>query len=237
MTATLVVVVRTNSGNTFEPPDQAAGRMTFLTLLALPGVLGLVGAWRTRPMVLVGAGLLSVLGAMSSFSGVTLLYLIPAVGLFAAAADRPPREGSIHPARLLAVIGIAIPVALVIVFTLGVFGVLALVLAGGFLMNRDGEGKLPRITASEGALGLIAAMLVIAAWFAVLGLTEAACWSGQATASGTIEWVRIPVTDTLSVEAGEVGETCTSSHPTATGLALAAAASLAAVTIAAWPRR
>jgi hypothetical protein len=237
MTATLILVARANRGDTFEPPEEAAGRLAFLTLLAMPGVLGLIGAWRGRPMILLCAGMLSLLGAVSSFSGVTLLYLIPAVGWFAAAADRPRTAGRIDRVRLLAAIVTAIPVALLLAFTLGVFGVLLLVLAGGLALYRDPQRQRPPIRASEAALGLIAATLVIACWFAALTLTEAACWSGRATGSGEIEWERIPVTDTLSVEAGEVGETCTSSHPTAAGLTLAATASLAAVTLAAWPRR
>ena len=50
-----------------------------VTLYALPGVIGLVGTQAQRPWLVVAAGASSAAGAVVAFSGVTLIFLVPAV--------------------------------------------------------------------------------------------------------------------------------------------------------------
>ena len=53
--------------------------VVLLVAFGLPGVVGIIGATRRRPGLLVAAALTSFGGAVIAFSGVTLIFLIPAV--------------------------------------------------------------------------------------------------------------------------------------------------------------
>lgn len=59
--------------------------VVLLVAFALPGVVGLVGTAARRPALLVAAGTTSAVGAFIAFSGVTLIFLVPAALFFAAA--------------------------------------------------------------------------------------------------------------------------------------------------------
>lgn len=68
-----------------------------LVVFALPGIVGLIGTRARRPALLIAAGLTSFVGAFIAFSGVTLIFLMPAA-LFLAGAFRlawrgPGRRG------------------------------------------------------------------------------------------------------------------------------------------------
>lgn len=73
--------------------------LVLLVLYALPGVVGLIGVASQRPALLVAAGLISFAGSFIAFSGVTLIFLIPAaMFLFGAVqlaiqGPRKPTEG------------------------------------------------------------------------------------------------------------------------------------------------
>ncbi|MDX1614244.1 MAG: hypothetical protein R3300_08030, partial [Candidatus Promineifilaceae bacterium] len=77
--------------NTPTPQLQAEwpGLLVFVLVYALPFVLALLAAWKSRLLlraaVWLGAALLGLLGAFTAFSGVTLLFLAPAFLLAAAA--------------------------------------------------------------------------------------------------------------------------------------------------------
>jgi hypothetical protein len=81
----------------FEPGFLPRGAVLLL-VFGMPGLVGLIGAQRRKPALLVAASLTSFVGAFIAFSGVTLIFLIPAI-LFAfgavavetrrRAADRP----------------------------------------------------------------------------------------------------------------------------------------------------
>ena len=57
-----------------------------LVIFALPGIVGFIGSTKRRPSLLIAAGVTSAIGAFVAFSGVTLIFLVPAA-LFLAAAS------------------------------------------------------------------------------------------------------------------------------------------------------
>ena len=61
-----------------EPGFLPRGVVIFL-VFAIPALVGWLGAVRRRPTLLFGAGLTSFVGAFIAFSGVTLIFLIPAL--------------------------------------------------------------------------------------------------------------------------------------------------------------
>jgi hypothetical protein len=61
--------------------------LVLLVAFSLPGVVGYLGTMARRPALLVAAGVTSAIGAFIAFSGVTLIFLIPAL-LFLAGAVR-----------------------------------------------------------------------------------------------------------------------------------------------------
>lgn len=79
--AALIGVVASRS---FEPGFVPRGAI-LLIVFALPGLVGLIGTTARRPALLVAAGITSAMGAFIAFSGVTLIFLIPAALLFAGA--------------------------------------------------------------------------------------------------------------------------------------------------------
>ena len=86
--------------------------MLFLTF-AVPGLVGWLGIERRRPALLVAAALASFVGAFVAFSGVTLIFQVPALLLLVSAvrvqATDPPRAHvAILPAVLQAVAACAI---------------------------------------------------------------------------------------------------------------------------------
>lgn len=68
----------------FEPGFVPRGAV-LLVLFALPGIVGLLGVAARRPALLVAAGLTSFVGAFIAFSGVTLIFLVPAAMFLVAA--------------------------------------------------------------------------------------------------------------------------------------------------------
>lgn len=61
-----------------EPGFLPRGVVIFL-VFAIPALVGWLGAVRSRPALMIGAGLTSFVGAFMAFSGVTLIFLIPAL--------------------------------------------------------------------------------------------------------------------------------------------------------------
>ena len=71
-------------------PDFVARPLVLLALYALPGLVGLLAIDRRRPGLLVAAGMAAAVGSLIAFSGVTLIFLVPAALMLAgAAAVRP----------------------------------------------------------------------------------------------------------------------------------------------------
>lgn len=222
-----------------EPPDLISRGLASATLLAVPGIIAWIGAATRRPPVVLAAGILCFLQSVVAFSGVTLVYLVPAIALLRAAADRddPAAQGPVRPVRLLVAALVAIPIAILVVLQLGVFGVLALVAVAGLAASRP-PGTGERAAGGGSALRAVAIVaLVVGAWAASLALTETTCWVGRVAPGGGIAWQRIPPSGTLTVGPGEIASTCGGGTITPAGIAWAGGLVALAITAAAWRPR
>ena len=100
-----------------EPGFLPRGMALFLTF-AVPGLVGWFGLARRRPALIAAASLASFVGAVIAFSGVTLIFLIPALLLLLGAVRvqvlEPPKERvALLPALARAAAACAIVVMLV----------------------------------------------------------------------------------------------------------------------------
>jgi hypothetical protein len=230
-----VILVLADSSSGPQPPG--AGR-AFATaaLLGAPGAIGLVGAWTGRRTILAAAGILCLLQSVISFSGVTLVYLLPAIVLVrSATGGRPPSERQpIRPSRLVLAAILAIPIVIVVV-RLGFLGILGLGLAAAFAAGRGRGQGLPAPSVGDVARGAAVVLLVVGGWAASFALAETACWIGHAGPDGAIVWESIPQTDTLTLGPNDVAATCAGGTLTTEGTWLTAGLLVAALAVAALP--
>jgi hypothetical protein len=68
-----------------QDPDFVSRPLVLFGVYALPAVVGYLAIRHRRPGTLLGAGLASALGSFLAFSGVTLIFLVPAVLLLVGA--------------------------------------------------------------------------------------------------------------------------------------------------------
>lgn len=98
-------------------PDFVPRWAVLLVVYALPGVIGLIGVQARRPWLLIAAGLTTAVGSIVAMSGVTLIFLVPALlflyGGARLAASSPATGGGW--ARGLAQVGIAAAIVVLIV--------------------------------------------------------------------------------------------------------------------------
>ena len=232
-----VMAVPRDSGR-LQPPDWWVPIVAISVLLAMPGALAMVGAAAGRRAILIVAGVLCGVQSVIAFSGVTLVYLIPAVLLLWAAGgddvDRPP----VRPSRILLAALLGVPIVAVLIGTIGFLAPLVLILVAALvrLRRRTGSGRSPiRIAAGEALLGVGILVLVVAAWVTFFAMTETACWVAGQAADGGLSWQRVPAADTRELGPGEVAETCAGGQPTPLSLELAGGLLLAAAIGAGMP--
>jgi hypothetical protein len=79
-------------------PDFLPRGQVLLAIYALPGIVGLLGVTQRRPALLLAAAAASAVGSVLAFSGVTLIFLVPAV-LFLVGAVRLASTESGSPGR------------------------------------------------------------------------------------------------------------------------------------------
>lgn len=128
--------------NTDWRGDALPRPLVVAVLYAAPGLIGLIGVLAVRPWLLIAAALPLFPASGLSFSGATLVFLLPAV----------------------------------------------LMIVGATRMV--GRPEVPRITvASAVAGGVISALILIAGWAVLIGLTTSACFQvsgGEACGTGYI---------------------------------------------------
>ena len=100
-------------------PDSIPRGLVIWGLYSLPGVVGLIAIRARRPTLLLAAGAASALGSILAFSGVTLIFIVPATMLATSGLRLEARrfvagETSID-ASGIAQIGIAIAVFVLII--------------------------------------------------------------------------------------------------------------------------
>lgn len=217
------------------PPDTGARTAMVYLLLATPGVVGLVGVIGRRRVLHVAAGLLCMLQAVIAFSGVTLVFLVPALLFLRAGLGgrTAPDRRAIDARRLVALSAVAVPVALLIVAWAGVIGVLVLTAIGSVGAVVSG-GHLPArpvrpIRRSDAIAAAAIVALVVGAWVSLFTLTEEVCWIASPAPDGSLTYRRIPVTNTISLRSTEVAGGCDSGVPTIEGLGISAVLAIGAV--------
>jgi len=128
-----------------EPGFLSRGAVLFLTF-AVPGLVGWVGATRRRPALLVAAGVTSFVGAFVAFSGVTLIFLIPALLLLVCAVHMQVAEPSRGRAAILPALGRAVAACAIVVMLVGA-GASTLLLTDDGCWVEYRVGTEPRIQA------------------------------------------------------------------------------------------
>jgi hypothetical protein len=174
---------------------------------------------------------------------VTLPFLLPALLYLRAAATREPAASQPEQLRApgrssrrsliaLAAVLTSVPIILRIVVSLGIFGVVGVVVVAGLaptLVRRvqptpaDRSPGRPAGTMRAQPLGAPAAAtiiaLVLAAGAAAIGTTEERCWIRADTPSGPV-FRQIPPTSTITLQAGETAGGCDGGVYTPAGIAL-----------------
>jgi len=222
-----------------EPPDVVPTPLLSAILLGVPGLLGWIGAATGRRTVLVAAGILCLFQSAIAFSGVTLIYLLPAVIFLRAATDGPyaSTRAPIRLRRVVAAAVLSVPIALIVILNIGFLGVVLIALVAGLAASRRSDGGRPAVGGRDAGRGSAVVVLVIGAWAATLALTETTCWIATARAEGGLAWERIPPTDTLTLGFGVVASSCASGTATPTGVVIASVLLVIALAAAGIPFR
>ena len=77
-------------------PEFPPRSLVLVAVYTLPGIVGLLGVGQRRPALLLAAGAAAMVGSVIAFSGVTLIFLAPAI-LFFVGGFRIARERSATP--------------------------------------------------------------------------------------------------------------------------------------------
>ena len=225
------------------PPAAVPWPVVFGALLVAPAVIGALGAVSGRRSLLVAAGVLCLVQSVIAFSGVTLVFLVPAVLFLRAAVAPAPTPAPPRPAKPVqvgrwgALVALAIPVALLLVLNVGIFGIVGLV-ALAALAPAFRRRAAPRLNVADLLIGIAVVGLVIAALYSALANTQTVCWNARSTPGGIV-YERIPAQDEGPVEisSGIVSSGCAGGQPTFEGKALTAVLLIGAIAVAAQAAR
>jgi hypothetical protein len=227
-----------------NPPELVPRGLAIGLLYAVPAVVAALGAIGGQRSVLAAAALASAIGSVVAFSGVTVIFAVPAL-LFAVAAGAggARRLTSSTPTRhvwRLAVFGmLAVPVVVLAVLSLGIFVIPGIVLL--VLIVEIARGAAP---ASLGnrlmglGIGAVVGGLIIGSGWVLFSMTETRCWAAYQTASG-IEYRTMPELPGGEIQPGpdQVAGGCDSGELTPRGAALAALLAGGAIGVAALATR
>jgi len=98
---------------------------------------------------------------------------------------------------------------------------------------REGDAaNAARPSLRQRLTGVLVIGLIASAWLVVIGTGETVCWVAHLGADGTPLFRLIPVTDSISVGASELGGGCDSGVPTAAGLLTGAVLTIGALALA-----
>ena len=234
--ALILGVVASTAGSDGVPAEIPRG-VVLAALLGAPAAIGGLGAVSGRRVLLVAAGILCLCLSVLAFSGVTLILLIPALLFLRASvsdAAEPRARQAPNPLRLVALFALAVPVALLAVSRLGIFGLLPLVAFGGLAAGLGrGGGRRPKPT--DFLIGIVVIGLVLGATYAAFAFTQTICGNARQTPAGVV-YERIPASEELGPIGGDTGivaSGCSSGEPTIEGTALAGVLLIGSVAISA----
>lgn len=261
--AILIAMVASAAGANggFRPPEPISRSVVLGGLFLVPAVIGALGLAGERQAIVAAAGFVAMVDAVLSFSGVTFVFLVPAVMLVASAVGAFERVPATRPAgrvmrgrlswRLLGLMA-AVPLAIIAVLALGV---LAVPLFGAFALivgaRRGASGARPwtiRRAMAPVGVGAIVVALAVASIAALFALTTAECWTAYRTSTGIRYDVRpwpaggmggmggtgeIGGTGELQAADGAIAAGCANGIISPTGLAAAGVLALAAIGVSA----
>ena len=147
------------------PPPAIPSSLPLGLLYGAPAAIGWLGSRSARRTLLTAAGLLYLPLAVLAFSGVTLPFLLPALLYLRAAATREPVAS--QPERLrprgrssrrsliaLAAVLMSVPIVLWIVVSLGIFGLVGVVVVAGLAPTLERRVQpTPRTARLAGSAG------------------------------------------------------------------------------------
>lgn len=228
--AVLLGVVASSAGSTV-PQGEIPRGVILAFLLGAPAAIGALGAVSGRRVLLVAAGILCLCQSVLAFSGVTLILLLPALLFLRAGVSDPgeaPARQAPNPLRLLVLVVLAVPVALLAVTRLGIFGLLPLVAFGGLAAGLGRNGAL-RVRPKDALIGVVVIGLVIGATFAAFAFTQTVCWDDYG--GGNVVVRVVPTMPTEESFVAPFGGGCSSGEPTIEGTALAGGLLIGSVAI------
>jgi hypothetical protein len=106
----------------------------------------------------------------------------------------------------------------------------AVLIVLGLQGSHRGGGS--RVRARGAIAGIAIVALVVAAWVAMLATSETVCWVAHGTSDGTVEVVRIPVSNEQTLGPNDVAGGCDGGVPSTPGLLGVAALLISAWTVA-----
>jgi len=224
-----------------NPPETVPRGLAIGLLYAVPAVIGALGAIGGRRSVLGAAAVASTVGSVVAFSGVTLIFLVPAL-VFAAAAGAigsAPSTPSRPFWRLALFTALAVPVVILAVLRLGIFVIPAIVLLVLILEAARGAARASLGNRLAGVgLAVVIGGLVIGSGWALFSMTETRCWTAYQTPSG-IEYRTAPEGEGGEIRLGqdEIAGGCDSGELTPRGATLAALLAVGAIGVAALASR
>lgn len=225
------------SGGFPNPPEPVPRSLALRVLYALPAAVGALGALGGRAAVLGGAAAATAVGSFLAFSGVTFVFLIPAL-LFtvAAGARRSDRDRPHWSAwRVALFVAVAIPLAFAAVMTWGIYAVVVIGL-GMFLVEFvRGAAGVPATAQVRGpVVGFAIAGLLVGAGWALFAITETRCWTAHKTPEGIV-YREAPESRSVTVGPGsdQIAGGCNGGTLTLRGAAVSALLGLGAIGLAA----
>lgn len=237
--AALLSGIARGPGSFPSPPEPIPRGLALGLLYAIPAVIGALGAIGGRRSLLAAAAVLSSIGSVVAFSGVTLIFLAAAI-VFAAAAGGTRSESTprSRPSwRTVVVLVLATAMVAVAALRIGilVLPVIVVLVVALEVWRAAGHAR----TAIGSLLGgLIVAVAVvglgIGSGWALLSMTETRCWKAYQTPVG-IEYRTIPDPGGGQIELGrdEIAGGCDSGPLTPEGAGLASMLGLTAIALAA----
>ena len=188
MATSAIAIVVAGSG----APAGADGerRLVGAVLFTTPAAIGLVGAWRREPALLVAAAILCLVQSVLAFSGLTIVYLPAALTFLRAAghdAATPRASTTWSPAGIAAAVLVGLALAFLVIRFTGIYGVLAVVVAGGLArLLATPRRDRPELTPASALLGVLVIGLVIAGWVAATGSARDVCWIERQGPKGVV---------------------------------------------------
>jgi hypothetical protein len=226
----------------FPNPPEAVPRGLAIGLpYAVPALIGTLGAIGGRRLVLGAAAFASTVGSVLAFSGVTLIFLVPAL-LFAGAASgtgSAPLTPSRPFWRFALFTALAVLVVVLAVLRLGIFVIPAIVLLVLILEAARGAARASLGNRLAGVgLAVVIGGLVIGSGVALFAMTETRCWVAYQTPSG-IAYGTVAEAQGGEIRLGqdEIAGGCDSGELTPRGATLAALLAVGATSVAALASR